>query len=373
VQKTLPLTLALALLGARAPAQELDTILPDTIPGYGTQFGVTAPGHLPRPETTGLQWGGITIAPSLATAAGYDSAPNGAAASSLLNLTPSLTLADPILGFGAYAAANASLYPEDRAQNTSGTVLAMGERAVLPRETITLSAGDLRAQTTGFALDTISITRPIAFSVLDFRAGDKISAGLFALEPQFSNTSYRFPGYAAQNRTDNRETLNLSVIPGGPTEILLRLRATQSSYRTPLFNAHTNQALAGLNHTANGIWTFSALAGAAQRQPRYGKTLIAPVLEARLDWMPTGLDRLRLTLAREIDDPDEISATPYTISQAQLSVVHEYSRTVTIKLAEAIANAAYFDSPDYNFNDRQANYLRAANEHVATLGLTWTP
>jgi hypothetical protein len=28
---------------------------------------------------------------------------------------------------------------------------------------------------------------------------------------------------------------------------------------------------------------------------------------------------------------------------------------------------------EYRFNDRQANNLRAANEHVVTLGLAWTP
>jgi len=27
----------------------------------------------------------------------------------------------------------------------------------------------------------------------------------------------------------------------------------------------------------------------------------------------------------------------------------------------------------YVFNDRQANFLRAANEHVLTLGLDWAP
>jgi hypothetical protein len=29
-------------------------------------------------------------------------------------------------------------------------------------------------------------------------------------------------------------------------------------------------------------------------------------------------------------------------------------------------------SADYEFNDRQANHLRAANEHVATLSLAWS-
>jgi hypothetical protein len=28
---------------------------------------------------------------------------------------------------------------------------------------------------------------------------------------------------------------------------------------------------------------------------------------------------------------------------------------------------------DYSFNDRQTNFLAAANEHVFTIGVIWTP
>ena len=165
----------------------------------------------------------------------------------------------------------------------------------------------------------------------------------------------------------------------------------------PILNAETNQALAGLVDTADGLWTFSALAGAAQRLPRSGPALLAPVLEAGLDWMPTELDRLRLTLMREIDNPEDISATPYTLTQEKFSLTHEYLTDVLFHLSEQAANAAYIQSSDretllssdagvrwqlnpdlaldgdYAFNDRQANYLRAANEQVVTIGLTWTP
>ena len=220
---------------------------------------------------------------------------------------------------------------------------------------------------------------------------------MFTLKPELSTTTTQFPSLEAENRTDNREGLTTTYLPGGPVDLLLRLQATQSDYRTPLLNAETNQALAGLLDTADGLWTFSALAGAAQRLPRTGPALLAPVLEAGLDWMPTELDRLRLTLMREIDDPEDISATPYTLTQEKLSLTHEYLTDVLFRLSEQASNAAYLQSSDretlfssdagvswqlnpdlaldgdYAFNDRQANYLRAANEHVVTIGLTWTP
>ena len=380
-----------------ACAQEMDAVLPTAIPGYGTPFAVTGEHKPPRPEPTGFTWNGLGIAPALALAGGYDSAPNGAAASSLFTAAPSLLLTDPLFGFGAFATANAALYPSNRAQNTSGVALGAGERAVLARETITVSAAYLRTQETGFALDTLSITRPVSFTVRDFRANDDVSLGMFTLTPEASATSYSFPSLTAQNRTDTRESLTTTYLPPGPLQFLLRLRAKQSNYETPAFNASTNQILAGLVDTASGLWTFSALAGAAQRQPRLGPALTAPVLEAALDWIPSDLDKLRLTLAREIDDPDEVSAAAYTLTEAKLSFSHEYLRTLSLKISGEAANAAYFHSfkretlfsttagaswqlgpnlaltGDYAFNDRQANYLPAANEHIFTLGMTWTP
>ena len=386
----------LTLFAAPCHAQELDTLL-GNIPGYGKPFGVVLPPRHQRGQTAGLQFGNVSLLPQLSTAVGYDSAPNGASGSAVLAAAPSLLVTDTQLGFGAYARANASLYPQDNTQNIFGTTLGIGERAVLPGEIVTVSAAYLNTQETGFALNTIAISRPLRFSALDLRASDEISAGQFTLKPELSTTTTQFPSLEAENRTDNREGLTTAYLPGGPVDLLLRLQATQSDYHTPTLNAETNQALAGLLDTADGLWTFSALAGAAQRLPRTGPALLAPVLEAGLDWMPTELDRLRLTLMREIDDPEDISATPYTLTQEKLSLTHEYLTDVLFRLSEQASNAAYLQSSDretlfssdagvswqlnpdlaldgdYAFNDRQANYLRAANEHVVTIGLTWTP
>jgi hypothetical protein len=388
--------MTMLLFGTCARAEELDRLLPDNIPGYGTPFGVVSEARDDHQPAPGVQWGDASVIPEIAAHAGYDSAPNGAAGSAVAAATPSLSFTDPILGFGAYAAASGSLYPQDAAQNTSGTLLAMGERAVLPRETVTLSAGYVRAEETGFALDTLAITNPIRFSVLGLRASDEISTGVFMLKPQFDITAFRIPEYTMENHTDTREALTTTSNPGGPINLVLRLQGTQSAYQEPIFNANTNQALAGLVDTADGLWTFRALAGVAQRLPRVGTALIAPVLEARLDWMPTGLDRLRLTLMREIDDPDEIGVAPYTLSEESMSLTHEYSTDVFFDFLEQFSNAAYLHSinqenlftsdanvswqlntaltlnGDYTFNDRQANYLHAANEHIVTLGLTWS-
>ncbi len=49
-------------------------------------------------------------------------------------------------------------------------------------------------------------------------------------KPQFDSTAYHFPEDATQNRTDTREALTTTYIPGGPIELVLRLQGTQSVY-----------------------------------------------------------------------------------------------------------------------------------------------
>jgi hypothetical protein len=89
----------------------------------------------------------------------------------------------------------------------------------------------------------------------------------------------------------------------------------------------------------------SALAGGAWRAPRIGRGFAAPVMEARLDWSPDRLDELRLNLAREIDDPDRLSATPYTLTAAKLTFIRAGLHDVTMTATAGASNAAYLDTP----------------------------
>ena len=175
------------------------------------------------------------------------------------------------------------------------------------------------------------------------------------------------------------------------------LQATESQYQQQLYSANSYGALAGFADEAAGIWQVRMLAGIATRQPATGKSLVAPILEASLSWMPSEIDSLSFDLAREIDDPDQESADGYTLSEANFSIAHEYLRNVVFTGSARIGRANYFNSPlvetlfnaltamnwhlnralavnaTYAFNDRQANYLPAANEHIITMGVTWTP
>ena len=164
------LTACLAL-AAPARAQQLDVFLPeDSIPGYGQKFSVIAAHREAGPGATGWEWNGISLAPALGVGTGYDSAPNGNAGSALLNASPSLLVADPVAGFGAYAEVNTSAYPQDASQNTVTTALAGGERIELPREVITIAAAYLRGAETGFDIDSQNLAKPQVFALTDLRA-----------------------------------------------------------------------------------------------------------------------------------------------------------------------------------------------------------
>jgi len=395
--KTAGLILALTLCGARAAAQELDSLLPDGIPGYGTAFSVVLPNHkLPAPAL-GLQWGGVTARPNLALQAGYDSAPNGTAGSSLLSLNPTLLVTNPLWGMALFASASTSAYPQNPSQNTRALTLAGGGRIALPDQSITLSGGYLQSQESGFALDALSTSKPAAFSVASLRGSDDILAGSVMLKPELSFSNIGFAAYPAQNHAGWREAITLTTQPDAPASLVLRALATQSHGRVADDDGATIQWLAGFDDSASALWSLSALAGVAHGTPRGAKPITAPVLEARLDWAPTELDQLRLSATRELDNPDEISAAPATITSLTLLLTHEYLTSLVFKLSAQVTNAANMDNPlretiynfgasgnwqfgaslglaaAYAFNHRQANLLRTANEHVVTLGVTWTP
>ena len=265
--------------------------------------------------------------------------------------------------FGVYAEANAAAYPQDAAQNTCTALLAGGERITLPRETITLSAALLHGAATGFAFDTAAITSPIPFTLKNLRASDEISSGLFTLTPEFSLSRYDFAGSASSaNRTEQQEAATLDFVSGGPVTAILQIGATQLNYSLETQNADIYELLTGAQDKQDGLWTLSFLAGVAWRNPRIGPGLVAPIAEARADWQPTMLDKITLTASHEIDDPDAISASPYTRTSINLVISHEYLENVTVQALADIAIAQYIHMDLHEFlGNGRIGYAVAGN------------
>jgi len=391
--------LVLSVSANGAAAFELDSLLPANVPGYGTAQRVSILGRIdPEYQPLNFNVGSLSFSPSVNAGAGYDSNPNGVSnASSTFNVNPSLTALDTQLGLGAYIAGAFSTYPEVTDQNTSGYTVALGERMLLPRETLTLGIAAINTQVTGFGFNSISFSSPVATAVKDFHGSDKMTLGMLTLTPELSASHYAFQGYPSQDRTDYRQSLTAEFTSGGPARLVTLLQATESQYQQKLYNANTYGALAGIADEATGLWQIRLLAGVASRQPAVGKGKTQPILEASSSWMPTEIDSVSLDLAREIDDPEQESAEGYTLSEAGISFAHEYLRNVIITGSGNVSRAAYFDSSlmetlvnvllsanwhlnralsvnaNYAFNNRQANELAAANENIITMGVTWTP
>ncbi len=396
--RKLACSLAIVTAARPAAAQQLDTLFPPSIPGYDNPFGVGLSRHAaPARPATGMDLAGVTLAPALSAQTGYDSAPNGAAGSPFGVLAPSLSLADPQIGFAAFAGLTAQDEFTDRRQNTVGRTVAAGLRAAGNDQTITIAALSLSAQETGFALTTTPASTPIAFTLRDIRLGDDIVTGPFTLSPSLSLTGYGFPGLTLDDRTDTRAALTLTYDPGGLGRLVASLHATKAAARDRPLSATTEEALAGLEDTADALWTWRLLGGAARRRGRLGGTLTLPVLEAGLEWAPTRRDQIRLVVVREVDDPDQLDANGYRLTGARISLRAAGADGITITAGASLDSAAFIGSAlretlagatagaswaldpalaltaAYVFNDRQANRLRAANEHIVTLGVTWTP
>ncbi len=375
----------------------LDQLLPAAVPGYGGTLSAIAARRQFAPGATGFTFGTTLVAPSLTEGVGYDSAPNGAQGSMVSASKASLLLADPVAGFGMYGDVNMRVYPQARAQNLFSTTLAGGERIVLPRQIFTLSGGYLRDAVTGFAINTVPQAKPLTFNLLNARMSDAISAGMFTLTPDLSTSYYSFPTLSTLNRRDDRENLTLAFTPGGPLSLVLRLHGAQAVYGESRLNTDTTAVLAGVRAREDGLWALSLLAGMAWQTSRGGAGLSAPMVQAGLAWSPSPLDQVNLTLTHEVDDPDEISTSPYMLTRARLTLARAELAGISLKSMAEISRADYLHtslretlftgtlqmqwhlSPNialdgtYDFNDRQANYLNAANEHVLTLGVTWTP
>jgi hypothetical protein len=378
---------------------ELDTLIPAGVPGFGAAaplsvIGQAQAGMTPVP----IQLGGFSIAPSMTAGAGYDTAPNGSAgASATLTLQQSFLVTDAPLGFGGYIAGTTNYLPGEPRQDSSGYTAAVGEEAVFPQQTFSIGAGYLRGVETGFALSTAAPSKPQAYGFASFAAADKVRAGMFTLTPQISYGFTSFASAPAADFAQTRARLEADLAPGGPLRAVTLIEATTQNFRTPNLDATSYAAMSGIDENATGLWDFRLLGGAAWRRPARGHAMSAPVIEAAATWAPTELDSLSASAAHEIDDPDQVSPNGYTLTRANLSWTHEAGSDIDLSFAVQASHAAFFGTrrnetlaeagatlawhisnglafdAAYQFNDRQADFLRAANQQLITLNAIWTP
>lgn len=378
-------------------ALELDSLLPAGVSGFANFPDVTFISRLQHgDQIQGIEFAGVTVSPSVSVGIGYDSAPNGAAGgSAALNFAPSVLIADKTIGFGAFAGLQTNSYPQNSAQDGSNYTIAIGEKAVLPQNTINFAAALLRSQQTGFALEPTPTPAATSLTGTALRASDDFASGMIILTPELSYIRASSNAAAGQSATETAAGVKLQIIPDGVLHIIAYAHASHLAYSAASQNGWNTTGLIGISDDEEGLWNFRLLGGFTARAPATGAASTLPVIEAAADWMPDDLTSLEFSAAHEIDDPDRIDTASYTITEAKLSIAHEYLRNIILTAGASVTHAAFFATPlietitqtdaaiawrlnstlkfsaDYEFNDRQANHLRAANEHVATLSLAW--
>ncbi|OYV42081.1 MAG: hypothetical protein B7Z75_14265 [Acidocella sp. 20-57-95] len=220
---------------------------------------------------------------------------------------------------------------------------------------------------------------------------------MFTLTPDFT---------AAQTSYTQGQTLTARQLGGGITmrftpdaiaSLVTSLHATSSRYNIAAENADDYAVLIGMADHAENIWNFRLLAGVAARAPHIGKPRLLPIAEAAASWLPDELDSFTLSAAHEIEDPNQLDTASYTRTELQAGWDRELRRNIILTSSASTTKADFFSAPlketiftassalvwhlnrhlkfaaAYQFNDRQANILRAANEHVLTFTLTWMP
>ena len=71
----------------------------------------------------------------------------------------------------------------------------------------------------------------------------------------------------------------------------------------------------------------------------------SPIVEGEVDWLPTRLSRIDLTVRRGIDDSASENVVGYTYTAARLAVHHEYQRNIYVGAYVQLENADYSSTP----------------------------
>ncbi len=413
-------------------AQVLDEVFPPGVPGYGATPGVTVLSRL-HPEFTrrGVDYGALTIMPSLSAGGGFESSPNGVAAASASGVfTPSLRIADPLLGLGAYASGTFNRYAADPGQNTSDLTTGIGLAMPFGANTVTAGAAHLIIDETALGLNgldvgTATLAAPVKVSVNDFRAKASFDLGMIEVTPGLGATGERFGSASSdgtqsgavqfnaalplsdQNRVVLHQSLALTAKPPGILDYTLLLRADEARYATPLANAAyenstTAESLAGIATDTGGLWHARLLAGLAHQVFAGGITpsRTTPVIEFGLGWMPDELTALDLTVARRIDLSTATGALASTLTTGDVAIAEEYLRNLilTAELTAqnsqggegvgAEAHQRVIDAragfiwrlsretsvtADYRYETKSGTLARPAHDNLITMAVQWTP
>ncbi len=352
-----------ALLAASAArGQLLPDVFPPSVPGYGTDPGVTVQTRA-RPEfdPLGTRIGGTIVRPQIEQSVGFDSNVLGTApgrGSWLIRTAPSVlvTSTSPRDPYGLYLSLDDTRYPGLPAQNRTDWTAAGGATFTVGEDHLTLGAAHLSLNQPRFDLDALPTDRPVPYRVDDFRIGYASSFGRLTLEPSFDLAAWRFGSATIQGVPVAQSYRDRDVVQGGLTlryelaprrDLVLALRGTEQLYTaTPPATASPDSrsaaVLAGIDYAIDGLWHYRLLAGYERRG--FADAVFRPhgamVAEADAIFTPGGMTTVTASLVRSIEDAAQEGVSGLTYTGAKLTVDYEWRRDL---LLQASAGAQHAD------------------------------
>lgn len=353
----------LAFAAVPALAELVDAYFPPGIIGPDTRIGVTVTTReRPATDPLGVRVGAFTIRPQIGIATGYDSNAlftRGGKGSVLVQATGQLAVnsnwsRDPLGALVTFE--DNRILAASRQSHTNWTA-SLAKGFDIGRDRVTITATHLSLHQTARDLNAPRLDAPGAYQVDNIRLVYAADRGPFHIEPQVQYTAYRYAdvtnaGVPVPQAYRDRDVLDAQLTTKFGyallRDIAVVLRGASISYLhaqpgqvKP--DATTVSALAGIDHASSAVWRYRLLAGVQARQsasPQV-RNRVAPVAEASVIWMPTGLTTFGLTLTRGLQDSAGEFAASYAYTEARLSVDHELTREVLLHGHVAMQRAEY--------------------------------
>ncbi|HEY1934358.1 MAG TPA: outer membrane beta-barrel protein [Acetobacteraceae bacterium] len=344
-----------------AEAQLLDALLPQGVPGYGTEPGVTVVSRArPDTEPPGIHAGAFLLHPSIAEAIGFDDNVLGGAArqgSAFVETQPSLLVGSGWSrdAIGLYVSADDRRDLEAAGQDRTDWTVSLGSAVDVGTDRLTLAAAHFSNHQDRTEQDALPTDRPVAFQVNDTRAAYAWNAGRWTLTPGLEASSWHYDPTTVLGVPVNQNYRDRNVLQGDMTaayelaplrSLLLVARGIGQHYTTPAagqprLDSTGMQLLAGLDYDAGAVWRLRLLAGAEHRAFAAFPAQTAAIAEAELAWQPTGMTTVALTLNRSIEDAAQEGVAGFTSTSARLTLDHELRRDVLLHVATGLQHADF--------------------------------
>ena len=364
----------------RAVAELMTALFPDGVPGYDADDGVTVETRLhPEQMPLGVREGAFVVSPRLDESFGYTSnalpGPYRRGSWQLVTAPALGILSDwSQNSFGALFSLQDTRYLALPSQDRLDGSVSVGGRIDNGGDHLTLAAAHLSQHEDRSQVDTIVSDRPVGFQVDDVRASYEVNDGSWRIEPSLDLANWTYDNTTILGVPVSQAYRDRVVLQGGLTtryefaplrSVVFVMRAIGQDYtHTPPGQASPNsvsyQLLGGLDYNEDSIWRWRVLVGGEMRQfasPVYQQqnTLIA---EAGVDWAPSGLTNVHLTLSRETGDAAQAGTSGLVYSAARLTIDHEYLRDVLFKASIGLQRADFFQGGQQTGT-------------VAEVGVTW--